>query len=368
MAELSRYLDGVNVSPQPHCCVFFIVLVATVAGLAPLPAQLRDKKGLDGLKAVSYDQLSEKAISNLGLTALGVSPETWNHAETENFIYHYRNSFVGTPVSVEAEFYYRVISGDLKKDTASWERKCRIFVFEESNNWDEFKVAGELDPWTGGLHVNNELYIKRDPSYKWQDHILGHEVAHLVIDRFYGGSSIPLWLNEGYSEFISRIAYASYWRARDEFAKPTSPPVPLERFMPLQRLTSFRDYPRESELDVFYGQSEKLVRFLRGKGQDQFVKFFDSMARGARLETALSSAYGSELATIAQLEKQFMDYSGRIADVDGRSSSSSDAPTPPATTPRQPDAALAPKKTEEAPANEPVISRPQNDLLPSTLR
>ena len=37
---------------------------------------------------------------------------------------------------------------------------------------------------------------------KWKGNTLGHEVTHLVVDRFFG-AGVPLWLNEGYAEYAA---------------------------------------------------------------------------------------------------------------------------------------------------------------------
>jgi hypothetical protein len=71
-----------------------------------------------GLAEVPFQSLSSTAISPLGKAALGIRPNEWKHAETANFIYHYFQSFIATPVSVEAEFFYRIVAKELEKDTA----------------------------------------------------------------------------------------------------------------------------------------------------------------------------------------------------------------------------------------------------------
>ena len=128
-----------------------------------------------GLKEVAFAALSNPYVTPLGAAALSIRPAEWKHAETENFVYHYFHGFVATPVSVEAEFYYRVIAKDLGKDTSHWERKAHIFVFEQPEDWKAFQAKGHLDPWTGGIHAQGELFIQRDPAFKFQGHTLGHE-------------------------------------------------------------------------------------------------------------------------------------------------------------------------------------------------
>ncbi len=137
-------------------------------------------RGIGGLEAVSLSSIRDSSISPLGQAALSIRPSEWKHAETENFVYHYFNSFIATPVSVEAEFYYRVTAKELHRDTQEWQRKCHIFIFEDPMDWNAFKQMAALDPWTGGVHVNGELFIVRNPKFKYKGDTLGHEIVHLV--------------------------------------------------------------------------------------------------------------------------------------------------------------------------------------------
>ena len=167
----------------------FILLLA--GGLAPA-----QQVAPGALSELSLAQLSDRNFRPLGQAALGIRPQDWKHAETANFIYHFFHGYVAGPVAVEAELYYRVIAKELARDTTKWERKSHIFVFESAEDWAQFQRSGALDPWTGGVHSQGELFLRRDPQFRFKGNTLGHEVAHLVVDRFFG-ANVPLWLNEG---------------------------------------------------------------------------------------------------------------------------------------------------------------------------
>ncbi len=297
-----------------RCAAAFLLavngFVPFVSAQSPTPASgnLADVQGLNALKEVPYHALSATSVTPLGGAALTIRPGEWKHAETENFIYHYFHDFIATPVSVEAEFYYRVIAKDLNKDTSHWERKANIFIFESPEDWSAFRTKGSLDPWTGGLHSRGELFIQRDPSFKFKGNTLGHEIAHLVVDRFYG-SNVPLWLNEGYAEYISRVAYASYYRARGYDARARTDSLDAGSFVPLECLTPAVTYPSDvKEVLAFYTESEKLVRFLNTADKTKFLVLLDALAKGSRFENALHTAYGTLYPTPAQLEAAFRPY------------------------------------------------------------
>lgn len=272
------------------------------------------RQGLHGLEAVPLASIRDSNVSTLGTAALSIRSEEWQHAETENFVYHYFQSFVATPVSVEAEFYYRVITGELDRDTEDWQRKCHIFIFEQPEDWKEFQRTAALDPWTGGIHANGELFIQRDPRKRYKGSALGHEVAHLVLHRFFG-PGIPLWLNEGYAEYAASRAYAAYHRARGLIAKPRSTPLPPSAFISIADLEAAKTYPKDVRaIALFYIESERLVRYLAGINARSFREFFECMARGNRFDSALQTGYGSRFRGMAALEQEFRIYASKDYD------------------------------------------------------
>ena len=260
------------------------------------------------LREVPIQALSDRNFTPLGQAALSIRPNDWKHAETANFIYHYFHSFIAAPVAVEAEFYYRVIAKDLEKDTTQWERKSHVFIFESNDDWAAFQRKGALDPWTGGIHAGGSLFLQRNPELKFKGNTLGHEVTHLVIERFHG-AGVPLWLNEGYAEYASGICYAAFNRARGYAARPTSRPVPASLYLPLKQLTSLLSYPVDTvQVPIFYNQSERLVRFLSRMDKRGFGVFLEAMAKGNRIETALNKGFGGRFINLDALEREFKTY------------------------------------------------------------
>jgi hypothetical protein len=281
-------------------CVLFSTVVAVWSQTA------NEDNG--SVKEIQWGLLSDRNVTPLGQAALGIRATEWKHTETKNFIYHYFQSFIVGPVMTEAEFYYNVISKDLAKDTTSWERKSHIFVFETPEDWAQFQGRGKLDPWTGGICAGNELFIVRNPKYKFKGNTLGHEVAHLVVFRFFG-NGVPIWLNEGYAEFSSSKGYAAFYRARGYRAKPSVQSVPPALFIPLDELVNAVGYPQADEkVPVFYSESERLVRFLSGIDKKGFATMFEALSQGNRFESALSKGYSNRFFDLKALEQQFKEY------------------------------------------------------------
>ena len=190
-----------------------------------------------------------------GTKALALHPQDWKHAETEHFIYHFQKSYVATPVSVEAEFHFRVVSKELGKSGADWPQKAHIYIFERPEDWQLLQTAGGLEPWTGGIQAGGSLFIVRNPAFKFSDNSLGHEIVHLLVRRWYG-ERVPLWLNEGLAQYLSKNAHAGFQRARGYAAKPLSYSIAADKLFPLAALTTSMHYPPATQLETFYDQSE----------------------------------------------------------------------------------------------------------------
>jgi len=286
------------------------LLLALLLVLAKASGQATgdDTRGIDGLPEVAFDRLSDKSVTALGRAALEIRPTEWKHGETTNFVYHFFHGFVATPVSVEAEYYYRVVSKELGKDTSQWERKSHIYIFESPEDWAAFQKKASLDPWTGGIHAQGDLFIQRNPQYKFKGRTLGHEITHLVIYRFFG-AGVPLWLNEGYAEYASIGAYANYERARGMAARPQAAGVAPADFIPVEKLADTTVYPEDiNQVRTFYSESEKLVRFLSAESGPGFLLFFEGLSQGNKFETALQKGYGGRFDGMSGLNREFEKY------------------------------------------------------------
>ena len=258
------------------------------------------------LAEVEFSALSQRDPNPLGEKALAVHPGQWKHAETEHFIYHFAHSYVATPVSVEAEFHYRVIAKELERDQPPTDTKSHIYIFERPEEWQQFQVFGKLEPWSGGIHSAGSLFIQRNPAYKFSNNLLGHEIVHLVLHRFYT-DGIPCWLDEGFAQYISKDAHAAYERARGYIAKPHSEAIAPQELIPLAALVAMT-HPPSDRVASFYDESERLVRFLAATDKPSFLALLDTLARHQPLETVLPRLYGGKFGNITTLEEKFREY------------------------------------------------------------
>ena len=261
------------------------------------------------LPEVAFAELSQPDQNPLGAQALAINAADWKHGETEHFIYHYQRSYVATPVAVEAEFSFRVIAKELAQPQVPWPQKAHIYIFERPDAWESFQTAGQLEQWTGGIQSGGSLFIVRNPAYRFSDNTLGHEVAHLVLYRLYG-PRIPLWLNEGFAQYVSKNAHASYQRARGYLSKPSSNSVASEKLFPLTALATMT-YPPTEQVETFYDESERLVRFLAASDKPKFLELLDLLAKGQTLSDALVRTNAATFPSLVALEEKFVIYASR---------------------------------------------------------
>jgi hypothetical protein len=266
-------------------------------------AQINDSTSLT---EVEFAQLSQRDPNPLGEKALSINPVQWKHAETEHFIYHFAHTYVATPVSIEAEFHYRVIAKELERDQPATDTKSHVYIFERPEDWAQFQGLGELEKWTGGIHSGGSLFVVRDPRQKFSNNSLGHEIVHLVMHRFYP-DGIPLWFNEGIAQYISKSAHASYERARGFIAKPHSSAIAENEFIAVKTLVNLTHVPNDN-VETFYDESERLVRFLASEDKTSFLAFLDALGRHQPFETALARSYAGKFPAPAVLEEKFRDY------------------------------------------------------------
>jgi len=267
--------------------------------------------GLNSLPEVEFSSLSQRDPNPHGEKALAIHPEKWKHGETDHFIYHFVNSYVITPISVEAEFHYRVVTKELQRELPG-DIKSHIYVFERPADWQQFQSVGRLEKWTGGIQSQGSLFLLRDPANKFSNNTLGHEIAHLILHRFYS-DGIPLWLNEGFAQYVSKGAHASYQRARGYVAKPHSQAIAAQDFIPLSMLVGMTQVPND-KVETFYDESERLVRFLAYTDKSNFLTLLDALARHQPFESTLLRVYGVRFGSLTNLEEKFRDYAAKDAD------------------------------------------------------
>lgn len=220
----------------------------------------------------------------------------WKHAETQHFVVHYMKASDAYPVMRYIECAYFVVTQTLALDTAASKRKAHVFIFPDAASWKVFTATIGFPPQVEGFAYKDELLLgaheERDTYLK----ILCHEATHAIVAHFYPGHQWPLWLNEGFAEYMSAKSLALRRGHRPEryLAAKVATPLVTRVF---DRLTYGVSLPGMGGGDVgeFYGQAEKCVRVLLEKMPPQsFTKFANLAMAGNPMPTCLAEAYGSD--------------------------------------------------------------------------
>ena len=252
------------------------------------------------VKLTDWRDLSDREVSAAGREALQIHRDLWKHAETEHFVYHFRDVKEAETVYVHAEAYYGWVKDMFGVREEPSKAKCHVYIFEDKVSWDEFnkQKSGERLPGAEAYTNGTELFIYREPFYLAPQRVLAHEITHIVAHRFIQGT-LPLYLNEGLAEFMSYKAIAQQSDG-NEYDLRTIRLIPPEKFIPVSRLEGIKNYPAaEAEKEAFYQESELFARYLLlNHDSRKFYALLERAASGEGLETSLKEIYGADLETV----------------------------------------------------------------------
>jgi len=132
----------------------------------------------------------------------------------------------------------------------------------------------------------------REAFWLSPEKVLAHELTHIILFRFLNGP-ILLALNEGFAEFVSFRQLAVQFDG-NEYHLRTISKIPKEKFIPLQSLIGMRHYP-EDEVEIFYQESELLVRFMiLNFNKENFYAFLQKISKGEDIKKAMKDFYDLE--------------------------------------------------------------------------
>jgi hypothetical protein len=186
--------------------------------------------------------------------------EKWIDLETANCIVYYKNTEQAKQLAKRVEDTLKRVTEQLEYTGLDWHKdKCKVFVFDDAEAWDEFvKGSGATTEWASGFAYGplREIYLHAGDGDRMLDTVLPHELTH-VIHREYvrEDTHLALWLLEG-------LACANEFSGKENRFGLVRSALASNRLIPLSRLTAFRSYPRGEALSLFYAESLTLVEFI----------------------------------------------------------------------------------------------------------
>ncbi len=246
-----------------------------------------------------FSELSNQTISHDGKAALAINPEKWKHAETDNFILHYRRVTEAQKVAREVEYDLWYVASLLGAKPDRYKRKSHVYIFEDADEWKDFlNVSDNPMKWAVSYAWGDELYLNvrgggnSGSGTSFDSHTLAHETTHAVVARLYPGARWPLWLNEGFAEYMGGASVAA---RKGQFAKRYERSLSMAE-MPLETLATMNEYPSDPvAIGRLYQSSEKFARFLMTElPKDRFPKFIDAVLSGKSMQDAVLLVYSDK--------------------------------------------------------------------------
>ena len=223
-----------------------------------------------------------------------IGRHAWLHAQTPHFIVHYLSEADARLSMHYIEFAYSAVVSLLGLDPQRGAQKGHVFLFAGDAQWQAYLMQTHNDPRLGGFAYKNELLLpvvqgrNAGGSGRESAKTLCHEVTHAVVSRFYPAAKPPLWLNEGFAEYVAALTLSA--KNRDAVDKYMS----SKAHHPMNVADVFHRarYGGDSAFS-FYADSAWCVRTLCEKlPADGFPKFFNSVTAGNSPDVAFRVAYG----------------------------------------------------------------------------
>lgn len=274
-----------------------IFLGSTKAEDAPRNTSLTIKK---------LEELSDQNYSEYAHKALAINPAKWKHAETDNFVVHFRRQTEAQKVFREIEFYLWFVAKTLNATKEQYARKSHVFVFEDESEWKQFLSKTKAPSWAASFAKGDELYLNVRQSAatgRFDSETLAHETTHAVVARLYHGKNWPVWLGEGFAEYMGGASIA----ARKSQPVKRHQPTLQTALIPVDALLKMQEYPSgQQQVDQFYASSEKLVRFFMNElPSDRFPKFIEAVLAENGFDHALTTIYGDKISSRQTFDRKY---------------------------------------------------------------
>ncbi len=256
------------------------------------------------LRQEAWEALPNREISPAGQQGLAFQPRQWRHGETDHFILHYRSMSDALQVAREIEFDLWYVANSLGARPEQFARKSHVYIFRDEKEWQKFLVETRAPEWVHSFALRDDLFLDlRAAEGGFDSHTLAHETTHAIVSRIYGSRRWPLWLSEGFAEYMGGASVA----ARGSRSLRSNQRKLQFAEMTVADLFATERYP-EAPLGVarLYDTSVKLVRYLFNKYPPElFPKFVDLVVDGRPPAEALREIYGKEFSDLAEFEKSF---------------------------------------------------------------
>ncbi|MDP9291858.1 MAG: hypothetical protein M3O82_05790 [Verrucomicrobiota bacterium] len=253
-----------------------------------------------------WEELSNHDLSAEGSKALAVEPKKWKHAETDNFVLHFRRLTEARKAAREVEYDIAFIAQTLGAGKERYSRKSHVFVFEDDKEWENFVMQTDAPPWSVSFAHGDELFLnirRSETTGRFNSETLAHETTHAVVARLYPRRRWPLWLNEGFAEYMGGASVAA--RKNQTLKRHEQKLTAAD--MRLDELFALEQYPKnQADVGRLYQSAERFVRFMMTElPRERFPQFIDAVLDGAKVEDAIVKIYGDKFKNFDEFKKKY---------------------------------------------------------------
>ncbi len=201
------------------------------------------------------------------------------------------------------------------------QKPVKVILFNNEHESDPARPGGGSGSFdaavtTCGTKVTNDIVLVIPVSCGTPDKTdtLRHEFTHIINQTAGEGplGKLPSWLDEG-TAVNGQLTPGSNFTGAFEAA------VRSNRLLPFASMNIPSSDP--NKVNLFYGQSYMMAKYLIDKGADKYARFFATIRDGTRFDDALKQVYGFDL---AGFEAEFRKANGLPAVAGGATV----APTP----------------------------------------
>jgi len=151
-------------------------------------------------------------------------------------------------------------------------------------------ARGGSPEWAAGIVIERGRTILLDKSFLRDvveaQHLLRHEIAHVMLDRRLEGNSVPRWFHEGFAQIhAGEWDMGRLWRlSRAAWTKSSIPLAQLRRSFPYSG-------PRAR---LAYAESQAAVQVLR-KDAEAWRHLLELLSSGVPFDAAMRRSRGEDL-------------------------------------------------------------------------
>ena len=204
----------------------------------------------------------------------------------------------------EIEYDLWFIAKALLATKDRYAKKSHVYIFQDEKEWKQFLTDTRKPEWFASFAHSGNLFLHVGGMGEGFDsHLLAHETTHAVVARLFPNRNWPVWLNEGFAEYMGGASVAA---RKKQFVKGMEKNL-QHAVLSFQDLTAMTEYPQDRQkVHELYQSSEKAVRFLMTEfPKEQFPKFVEAILGGADFKSAVEQIYGDQIQDFSAFQSKY---------------------------------------------------------------